>query len=83
MKTERTYRRKLGRNLKVGDTIKTWWTPGRDTITGLTPYTGKLAHIWGGRAKIASFALLKTGMTIDPDDHYEVVKLTTADKGRK
>jgi hypothetical protein len=59
-----------GSELKVGDTIEVWWTPRRDTIVGLKPYTGPLANLFPEGAQIAEFALLKTGMTIDNSDLY-------------
>lgn len=61
----------LGASLKVGDTIAVWWKPGRDTITELKPYAGPLAHLWKGKARIASFAILTTGMTIDPNERFQ------------
>ena len=62
-----------GTELKVGDTIETWWKPNRDTITSLRPYHGPLNYLWDGKAQIATFALLKTGMTIEPQGRYVVV----------
>ncbi len=66
------YRRVLGSELKVGDTIVVWWQPNHDTITKLVPYTGPL-KIWKDGAQLADFAILKTGMTIDNGDYYEVM----------
>jgi len=37
--------------LRIGDTIETWWRPGRDTITGLRPYTGPLACLRAARGQ--------------------------------
>lgn len=54
--------------LQVGDTIEVWWSPRRDTITRLSPYTGPLACLKG--AKIASFALNRVGMTLEPGAIY-------------
>lgn len=64
---------KLGRELAVGDTIEVWWRPNRDTITKLEPYTGAYRELpeWRG-VRIASFALLRTGMTIFPEEVYEL-----------
>lgn len=65
--------RKPMRLLKVGDTIQCWWYPGRDTITDIQPYNSK---IFGDKkVKIASFALNKTGMTLEPNSTYLVLKL--------
>lgn len=69
MKTETI----LGAQLKVGDTIEIWWGSGRDTIVSLEPYCGSLTHLWGGKARIASFANLKTGMTIDPNERFQLI----------
>ena len=66
-----------GLQLRVGDTIKVWWKPGQDTITGLTPYKGPLSSLWGGKARLASFALYKVGMTIEPQMMYEVISRTS------
>ena len=63
-----------GSALKVGDTIAVWWKPGRDRITELRPYTGPLAHIFPSGASLASFALYRTGMTIDNGELYEVIE---------
>lgn len=63
--------RVFGRDLRVGDTIEVWWQPNRDTITGLRPYKGPLAHIWQEGAMLADFAILKTGMTIDCGGLYD------------
>jgi hypothetical protein len=73
----------LGKNLRVGDTIEIWWRPGRDTITRLTPYTGPLRNLWDchGGARLAEFALSKTGMTIDPQSEFNV--LTHEEKGEQ
>jgi hypothetical protein len=59
-----------GNALRVGDTIEVWWSPRRDTITRLTPYTGPLKHIFTSGASIAEFALLNGGMTIDHNETY-------------
>jgi hypothetical protein len=63
-------KRVKGSALKVGDTIEVWWAPNRDTITGLRKYDGPLAHLFPDGAKLADFALLKTGMTIDNGNFY-------------
>lgn len=62
-----------GSELKVGDTIEVWWTPRRDTITALRPYMGLLEYLWPGGARIAEFALLKSGMTVGPDEDFKVL----------
>jgi hypothetical protein len=56
-------------DLRVGYTIKVWWRPGADTITSLVPYTGPLECLRGGR--LATFAILRGGMTIEPGSEYE------------
>lgn len=65
--------RKLGKSLAVGDTVVTLW--GRDTILSLRPYDGSLAYLWEneGGARIATFAINKIGMTIEPQVPFEVV----------
>lgn len=62
--------RKPGRDLQVGDVITIWTR--RDRITKLEPYVGTLANLWNGEACIATFAISPTGLTIDPDQVYEV-----------
>lgn len=66
---------KLGRDLQVGDTIVVWWGNGRDTITALRPYRGRLESLWKehGGARLADFAINTVGMTIEPQIVYEVV----------
>jgi len=56
--------------LKVGDTVKVWWRPGRDTITSIVPYNGRLKCMRGGW--IFRFAIWTIGMTVHPDDRFEV-----------
>lgn len=65
-----TAERIFGRDLRPGDTIEVWFSGGRDTITDLRPYTGPLTPLFKDGAQIASFALNKTGMTIDNGDIY-------------
>lgn len=66
-------RRVFGRDLKVGDVIEVWWKPGLDRITRLRPYEGPLTNLFPHGAQIASFALLRVGMTIDNGDWYRIV----------
>lgn len=67
--------RKRGRQLKAGDHIKVWWKPHVDKIIELRPYRGPLEYLWAkeGGARIATFAINKTGMTIGPEEVYETV----------
>lgn len=69
--------RKTTEQLKVGDVLKVWWRPGRDTITKLTPYDGPLKECKGGR--MAEFALNPTGMTCIARDVFEIVPLIDPD----
>jgi len=62
-----------GKDLRVGDTIKVWWHPHRDTVTALRPYRGPLAHLFTDGAQLADFAICRSGMTIDNGDSYERV----------
>lgn len=57
--------------LRVGDTIEVWWSPKHDTVTGLRPYTGPLECLRGG--KVASFAISRAGMTIEPQAQYTLL----------
>jgi hypothetical protein len=72
-----TFEKVRGAELKVGDRIAPWG--GRTaTITGLDPYRGPLAHLWDGKAQVATLCckhaydeFLATGMTIDPKGIYD------------
>ncbi len=66
-------KRITGKALRIGDTIQVWWQPNTDTIIGLTPYKGPLEYVWPKGARLASFALNKSGMTIDNTDVYNVI----------
>jgi hypothetical protein len=59
--------------LKVGDVIEVWWKPGLDTIVDLQPYLGPLECLRGGR--LATFAQLRSGMTIEPGSMYRRVEV--------
>lgn len=59
-----------GKDLRVGDVIETWWTPGRDTVVEIRPYTGPLLDLLGAGTRIAVFAICVSGMTISPDDDF-------------
>jgi len=61
-----------GKDLRVGDTVEVWWSPRRDTITALRPYTGPLKCFKHG-ARIADFAISRTGMTIDGGEDFVVL----------
>lgn len=63
----------LGKELRVGDTIETWWGPLRDTIIALEPYVGPLEHLWSdtGGAFVARLALNKS-ILIEPHVAYAV-----------
>lgn len=54
----------LGKELKIGDVIETWWAPNRDTILSLETYIGPLTCFPEG-AQIAGFAMNASGMTIE------------------
>lgn len=66
-------RRVLGSELRVGDVVEVWWRPNRDTITRLEPYRGVHEKLFKQGAQIASFAILRSGMTIDNADVFNVV----------
>lgn len=73
--------RKLGKNLKVGDTIKVWWSSyvgqrkgATDTITKIIPYTGPIQYIFNKGARLAWFQFnAVVGMTIENDAYYEII----------
>ena len=65
--------RKYGSEIKVGDTLKVWWNPGRDTIKSLTDYNGPYKDQREfSSSMIAEFTVRKLGMTILADDVFEV-----------
>ena len=61
-------------NVRVGDTVKVWWAPRRDTVTAFEPYDGKLAHFWPAGVRIARFAILTGGMTVGNDEDVSVLR---------
>lgn len=65
--------KKTTAQLKVGDSIEVWWSPGRDTITALKPYTGPLLETLGKGTKLADFALNMSGMTLEAGAIFEAI----------
>jgi hypothetical protein len=72
--------RKLGKDLKVGDTIRVWWSSftgqkdNTDTIIRLSPNDGSLKHLWKDGSQFAWFQFNRiVGMTIDNGAYYEIV----------
>lgn len=77
----------LGKNLKVGMTIKVWWTccphvngtcyhgrkPNEDMITKLFPYKGNFSHLWPKGLRNAALQYFKVGKLIINDEYYEVI----------
>jgi hypothetical protein len=61
---------KYGSELKAGDVISTWF--GKQRIVALVPYTGPLSYLWEGNARLASLAPSTNGMTIDPNESFDV-----------
>ena len=71
---------KLGKDLKVGDTIRIWWssfkgqTENKDTITRIQKYDGPLKHLWPDGAKLVWFRFNSiVGMTVSNSDYFEMV----------
>ena len=69
--------RAFGRDLQVGDTIEVWFGAHRDTITELRPYAGPYADNILEGARIAKFALFRSGMTIEADAIFTVLNRTS------
>jgi hypothetical protein len=80
-------KRVLGKNLKVGDTIKVGWNENlyypskpqnQDTIEKIEEFTGSSKNFvnktWSKGARIARFKYLRCGMTIPNNSFYEVIK---------
>ena len=64
-------RKVLGSKLKVGNMIKTWWSPHADVIVKLENYKGPLTNLFSKGAKIAYFAS-GMSMTCENDEKFEV-----------
>jgi hypothetical protein len=60
---------KIGKDLRVGDSIKLWYGIAR--ILRLERYSGPLSYLFDGVAMTAT--LDRGGITIDPTATYEVV----------
>lgn len=60
---------KRGGEIAVGDVLVFLGTPHR--ITSIEPYTGPLAHLWNGKARIARAGTW--GATLDPHEMWEVL----------
>lgn len=74
MRVKLNFETVYGSELKVGDTIKVWWNrsgDNTDTITNLREYKGRLSPLFPKGARLASFLLFNTGMTIDHAEDYE------------
>lgn len=65
--------RLLGSELRIGDTIETWWVPNRDQIVSLEPYRGTYRDGILKGARVAGFAISKPGMTIEAGALFNVV----------
>ena len=66
--------RLLGSELRIGDTIKVWWTPGRDTIVEFHPASAETNAIFLPEgARVAIFAINAAGMTIPNEQMHEVI----------
>jgi hypothetical protein len=65
---------KRGSELKVGDTIKTWFNGGQAQIKRLTPYTGSLIDAVGHGTQVAAFFGCSTEMTLCHNDWHELVE---------
>lgn len=59
--------------LRVGDTIRVWWPPGRDTIVRLDPVCRAVAGGAGEGTLLADFVLSPTGMTLEAGAWFERV----------
>ena len=69
----KTYTEKVkGSDLRIGDTIKVWWKPNRDTIIQFDEHSNPNGIFKNG-ARVAQFAILKPGMTIDNDAYFDVI----------
>ncbi len=69
-----------GRDLKVGDVLKVWWKPGRDTVTKIEPYRGPLESMFQKEsegASIAYFAIWRLSMTVPHNEAYECIRAET------
>jgi len=64
----------IGSELSKWDVMKVWWAPYRDTISRIEPYRGAYENDpeWSG-VQTAYFVQLRVGMTIFPNEDFEVM----------
>lgn len=68
--TNKPTKRKLGRNLVVGDVLETWGSSHARTITHFEPHPGLFAYGAFHSARVACSG--EWGMTVFDDDYMEV-----------
>lgn len=65
----------LGRDLKEGTRVKTWFMPRGTAVLSAEPYKGPLEHLWPEGARIVTFnAATPSGcvpMTVGNSDRFE------------
>ncbi|WP_293857385.1 hypothetical protein [uncultured Alsobacter sp.] len=69
MHSELFIERTPGAQLRVGDTLSVFWSPGRDRIVASRPYTGPLASIYPAGVDVVTFAS-GVSMAVDRADLY-------------
>jgi hypothetical protein len=55
--------------LRVGDVIEVWWSPNKDRIRAIRPYTGPYDFV----EAVADFVLNPTGMSLIKGEFYNRV----------
>lgn len=68
----------LGRDIKTGTRIKTWFMPKGTSAEGFADYHGPLAYLWPNGARFIAFNSASpsglTSMTVGNDDLLELAE---------
>lgn len=64
---------KQGKDVKVGDVLKTWFNDGQAEVRAVWPYTGPLLKYLGEGTQIASFRGCSVEMTLEGNNYYELI----------
>src|SRR5438046_3416879 len=63
----------MGRDVQVGDELKVWWPPYKDTVVEILPYSGPMDVLYRAGARRMIFAINKQGLTMENDEMYDVI----------
>ncbi len=62
-----------GDEVKVGDTLRTWFNGGQAQVRSLRPYIGPLIDLLGEGSQVAEFYGCRVEMTLSAKTGYEVL----------